>query len=98
MSVDYRSLFDADARRLPHELRHELHDVLAAHPAPSLYRENLRRKLMTAALDEKFYQPDTARRVVVALTVVMTIALSVVGFILWRNNAHGDSGLALLSR
>ena len=50
MSLDYHSLFDDDAWRLPPELRHELHDVLAAHPAPSAYRETLRRKLMAAEI------------------------------------------------
>jgi hypothetical protein len=98
MPRNYQSLFDDDARRTPPSLKRELHDVLASHPAPSLYRENLRKKLMAAALDEKFYRRDSARRVVVALTVVMTVLLSVVGLILWRNNAHGESGLALLSR
>jgi hypothetical protein len=98
MPIDYHSLFDDDARRTPSALSRELHEVLAAHPAPSLYRERLRKKLMAAAVDEKFYRRDSARRVVVALTVVMTVLLSVVGLILWRNNAHGESGLALLSR
>lgn len=98
MSLDYHSLFDDDAWRLPPELRHELHDVLAARPAPSAYRETLRRKLMAAAVDEKFYRRDTARRALIAATVVMTVVLPVLGLILWRNNTHGAIRLALLSR
>ena len=97
MPIDYYSLFDDDARRTPSALSRELHAVLAAHPAPSLYRERLRKKLMAAAVDEKIYRRDSARQVAVALTVVMTVLLSVVGLILWRNNAHGASGLALFS-
>src|SRR5258708_2624414 len=98
MSLDYRSLFDDDARRLPPELRHELHDVLSSHPAPSDYRESLRRRLMAAAVDEKFYHRDTARRVLIALTVVMTVMLSVLGLIVWHNNTRGGFRAALLSR
>ena len=98
MPMDYRSLFDDDARRTPPALKRELHDVLGTHPAPSLYRERLRKKLMAAAGDEKFYRRDSARRVVFALTLVMTVLLSVVGLILWHNNARGENGLAILSR
>lgn len=98
MPIDYHLLFDDDARRTPPALKRELHEVLGAHPAPSLYRESLRKKLMAAAGDEKFYRRDSARRALVALTVVMTVLLSVVGLILWHNNAHGENGLALLSR
>jgi hypothetical protein len=98
MTIDYRSLFDDESQRTPRALRRELQGVLAAHPAPSDYRERLRQKLMKAARDENFYRRDSARRVLIALTVVMTVLLSVVGLIVLRNNAHGERPLALLWR
>jgi hypothetical protein len=96
--IDYRWLFDDESQSTPRALRRELQDVLSAHPAPPDYRERLRRKLMTAASDENFYRRDSARRVLVALTVVVTVLLSLVGFIVWRNSAHGERRLALLWR
>jgi hypothetical protein len=96
--LDYRSLFDNESQHTLRALRRELQDALSAHPAPPDYRERLRRKLMTAASNENFYRRDSARRVLVALTVVMTVLLSLVAFIVWRNSTHSERRLAPLSR
>lgn len=82
--IDYLALFgDTEAPALAN-LSRELRDVMAAHPPPPNYRDRLRGELMAAARDKEFYRTETRNRLAVAMGVVLTVLISVVGLIAWR--------------
>src|SRR5712691_7380490 len=85
--IDYRVLFSTETTSAQLPLARELGDLLAVRPAPEDYRENLRSQLLAAARDENFYRRAISRRLLLAMSVVVTVLLSVVGLIAWRN--HG---------
>lgn len=87
-SVGYRALFDEDSRVHSAGLAHELEDMLAVHRAPEAYRTALRAKLLAAAGDERIYRRGVRTQLLVAMAVVVTLGLSVVGLIAWRNYNH----------
>ena len=84
--LDYRAIFTGDGARSLSELTGELHDLLTDVHAPSPgYREKLRSQLMAAARDERFYRKGVPRRLVLAMTIVLSVLVSVIGVIAWRS-------------
>ncbi len=83
--IDYRVLFSTETTSAQLPLARELGDLLAVRPAPAGYRENLRGQLMAAARDENFYRRAISRRLLLAMSVVVTVLLSVVGLVAWRS-------------
>ena len=84
-SIDYHSLFGGEKSLSLTELTQELEDLLTVHPAPQGYRERLRGQLMAMARDERFYRRGVRRRLLVAMSVVLTVLISVVGLIVLRS-------------
>lgn len=87
--MNYRALFTESEGRSLKGLTGELHDLLATIPAPNPgYREKLRGQLMAAARDERFYRAGVPRQLVLAMAVVLSVLISVVGFVAWRSLAE----------
>jgi len=82
--IDYRVLFGGEESPRLEQLAHELSDVMAAHPAPAAYRDRLRGQLVAAARARRFDRRAARDRVFVAMGVVLTVLVSVVGVIAWR--------------
>lgn len=86
--MDYLALFgDAETPALAN-LTRELRDVMTAHPPPPSYRDRLRGELMAAARAKGLHRTDTRNRLVLAMGVVLTVLISLVGLIAWRAMAE----------
>lgn len=83
--IEHRALLTEEAAQSLAALTRELEDLLTVHPAPAHYREHLRGQLLAAARDENFYRRDVPRRTLIAMSVVVSVLLSVIGLIAWRN-------------
>jgi hypothetical protein len=85
-ALDYLTVFTDDGGRSLAALTGELHVLLSATPTPRPdYRERLRSQLLAAARDERFYRGDVSRRFVLAMAIVLSVLVSVVGVIAWRS-------------
>ncbi|MBI5879678.1 MAG: hypothetical protein HZB53_18690 [Chloroflexi bacterium] len=82
--IDYLALFGGTEPPPLDHLQRELSDVMAVHPAPRPYRERLRGQLVAAARAKRFDRRETRDRIVLAMGVVVTVLVSVVGLIAWR--------------
>ncbi len=93
-AIDYRALFDEETADSLRALARELHDLLSPHPAPLDYRESLRTKLLAAANDESFYAHGFSRRLIFAMSVVVSALIIVLSYIAWRSQASRANQLS----